>query len=288
MKHLLTIFLFICLRSTAHAQLLTDSILVEGHYRTFHYHKPANKKNAAVIFALHGSGGNGKQMVHAAAELEKKATKENFILVYPDGYKTYWNECRKAATTISNIENINEEQFFSKMIGYFHSRYQVNKRRVYAIGFSGGGQMAYKFALTMPTQFAAVTAIVANMPTQENLDCGEMKKPIPVMIINGTADPVNPYAGGEMKSGGLVLGNVRSTDETFRYWAMLDGHKGDTWKELLPDTNSKDDVTIEKYSYTAKGKPPVVLLKVVNGKHEFPKGLDAFTESWEFFKSCGK
>jgi len=31
------------------------------------------------------------------------------------------------------------------------------------------------------------------VPVKENLDCGQVDKPIPVMIVNGTADPINPY-----------------------------------------------------------------------------------------------
>lgn len=42
-------------------QLLHDSLLVDGHYRTFHYLKPS-RPNATLIFVLHGSGGNGQQI----------------------------------------------------------------------------------------------------------------------------------------------------------------------------------------------------------------------------------
>jgi poly(3-hydroxybutyrate) depolymerase len=48
-------------------------------------------------------------------------------------------------------------------------------------------------------------------------------KPIPVMIVNGTADPINPYRGGMVNLGGAKLGNVLSSEDTAKYWAKLLG-----------------------------------------------------------------
>jgi polyhydroxybutyrate depolymerase len=68
-------------------------------------------------------------MMKPALELEKQAGEQSLFLVYPDGYKRYWNECRKAATSAANLENINEQAFFDAMIRYFSKRYGVNSRR---------------------------------------------------------------------------------------------------------------------------------------------------------------
>lgn len=279
------LFLFIpwCLDSSA--QILTDSFLIDSHYRTFHFKKPSplNTKSG-LIFILHGSGGSGQQIMEGAAKLEAIAERENILMVYPDGYKKYWNECRKMATSVANLENIDENAFFNKMIDYFISKYQISSDHVFAIGTSGGGHMAYKLAITMPKRFKAITAIIANLPDTSNMDCIEKKLPMPVMIINGTADQTNPYNGGEMSVGGSVWGRVRSTEQSFRYWADLDGYKGEPKKQILPDLDPADGKTIEKFSYKKKGKPEVVLLKVINGKHDYPNDIDVYLEAWSFFK----
>ena len=144
--------------------------------------------------------------------------------------------------------------------------------------------MAYKLALTMPEKFKAVTAIIANLPDTNNLDCIEVKRPISVMIINGTEDPLNKYDGGMMISGNVTFGYVRSTERTFSYWATLAGYTGDPAKESLPDTDPTDGRTIERYTYKQKGKPEVVLLKVIGGKHDYPKDIDVHEEAWNFLK----
>lgn len=266
------------------AQVITDSILIEGHFRNFNFNDPAGSKRTSLMFVMHGSGGNGRNMMSSTTKLEEKAGAEQLLLVYPDGYQHYWNECRKAATSTANIENINENAFFAAMIKYFKSKYKINEKKVFAAGMSGGGHVAYKLALTMPEKIKAITAIIANLPDTNNLDCIEIKRPIPVMIVNGTEDPLNLYNGGMMVSGGVTFGYVRSTDRTFNYWSALAGYEGEPVKENLPDTDPNDGRTIERYTYKTKGKLEVVLLKVIGGKHDYPKDIDVYEEAWEFFK----
>ena len=273
------------LNLSAKAQLLSDSIKIGNNYRTFHFPKPApGSANSSIVFVLHGSGGNGFGARKSAISLENVSEKENIIVVYPDGYKRYWNECRKAATSLANVENVDENTFFAEMIDYFQKRYKARQGSVFVVGTSGGGHMAYKLAMTMPSKFKAITAIIANLPTESNMDCTPLGKPLSVMIVNGTKDPLNKYEGGEMSTGGVYLGTVRSTEQTFAYWANLDGYRGEPVKTFLPDVDPADGKTIEKYAYESKGKPDVVLLKVINGKHDYPNDIDVHLEAWAFFK----
>ncbi len=268
----------------AQAQLISDSIKVDGKYRLFHFNPGAIKSDASLVFILHGSGGNGKQMMKGTTKLIERAPAENALLVFPDGYKKYWNECRKAASSLANKEDIDENTFFDSMIKYFKIKYKINDQHVFAIGTSGGGQMCYKLAMTMPGKFRAVTALIANVPAIDNLDCSEAKVAIPIMIVNGTEDPLNPYEGGMMQSGDFIMGNVRSTDKSFQYWASLAGYQGSPLKESVPDNDPTDGKIIERYTYKKKGKPEIVLLKVIGGKHDYPNDIDVHVEGWEFFK----
>ncbi len=287
MKRIIALF-FVCYTVSfpmVQAQVISDSIQVDGNYRTFHFNKPPALKNGnSLIFVLHGSGGNGKDLMDRTANLRQKAGGENVLLVYPNGYKKYWNECRKAASSLANQENINEEGFFGAMIEYFREKYKINEKQVFAVGTSGGGHMCYKLAMTMPGKFKAVTAIIANLPAEENMDCGDAKTPIAIMIANGTADPTNPYEGGMMQGGNFIMGTVRSTDNTFHYWSNLAGYSGSPAKEMLPDTDPADGKIIERYTFKSQGKPEVVLLKIIGGKHDYPNDIDIHVEALEFFK----
>jgi polyhydroxybutyrate depolymerase len=266
-------------------QIKTDSVLVDGQYRTFHFYQPKTRtKNSNLIFILHGSGGNGEGMMKPAANLQAIAEKENLLLVYPDGYKRYWNECRKEATSEANKEDINEQAFFAAMHQYFGKNHQANDKRFFVIGLSGGGHMAYKLAMTMPEKCKAISAIVANVPDTTNLDCREAKKPVAVMIANGTNDQLNPHNGGRMVINNASWGEVRSTERSFQYWATLAGYQGQPLMKDLADPDTTNKQTITQYTYIGEGKPEVTLLQVNGGDHAFPRDLDIFLESWAFFQ----
>ena len=267
------------------AQDLSDSLKIDEYYRSFHFRKPSfTSQGASLIFVLHGSGGSGSELMKQTSNLLNSTKNEKVIFVFADGYKHYWNECRKAASSLANKLDINEGKFFGEMINYFKKEYGIDDTHVFAVGTSGGGHMCYKLGLTEPKKFRAIAAIIANLPDDDNMDCVETKVGLPVLIVNGTADPLNKYEGGMMQSGTFIMGNVRSTDRTFRYWAALAGYHGTPMMTKLDDTDPADGKTIERYTYKEKGLPEVTLLKVVNGKHDYPNDIDVHIEAWSFFK----
>src|SRR5436309_1863379 len=63
------------------------SVKVGEVMRTYHVHVPPKydaKKPTPVVLALHGAAMNG-QMMRWFCGLDRKADKEGFIVVYPDG-----------------------------------------------------------------------------------------------------------------------------------------------------------------------------------------------------------
>lgn len=276
--------LLLSVSQLAHSQLMTDSILVATHFRSFSYYQPGNVKSGSLLFVMHGSGGNSDDMIPRTTKLEATASREKLLVVYPNGYQHFWNECRLYSTAAANKENIDEQGFFKGMIQYFKTKFGINEQKVFASGFSGGGQMAYKLGLTMPGQVKAIAAIVANMPDSASCDCVLAGKALPVLIINGTADNVNPYKGGEMFVSNASFGVVLSAENTFAYWSSLAGYTGSPVKTLLADNDPADGKTIESYSYRHGNKPPVTLLKVIGGKHDYPGDIDVYVYVWNFFK----
>ncbi|MBO0932496.1 alpha/beta hydrolase family esterase [Fibrella aquatilis] len=286
MKQYLFLVFISLIISHSRAQIVSDSVLIEGHYRSFQYNTPTSPlRKPSLVFVLHGSGGNGQQMMQAAVAMDSTARATNTLVVYPNGYKNFWNECRKASPAQANVEDVDEQAFFDGMIQRLKKRYDVDTKRVFAVGTSGGGHMTYKLAMTMPDAFRAITAIIANLPDSTNSDCVATGQPVAIMIINGTQDPINPYNGGPVILGkNMNMGNVLSTDRTLAYWADLAQYSGQPTLEKLPDTDPTDGRTIERYAYHAPGKPDVVLLKVIGGKHDYPHDIDVHLEALRFFE----
>jgi len=262
------------------------TVTVGGRERTFVEYVPKTlKPGAPLLFVLHPSGGDAAGMrQYSNYEFDELADKHGFLVVYPDGFDNTWNDCRGGSPFSSKALKIDDVGFIEKLIDYAASTHNIDKKRVFAMGWSNGGQLAYRLALEKPEDFAGVAAISASVPVKQNLDCGQLDKPIPVMVINGTADPINPYRGGMVNLGGAQLGNVLSSEDTAKYWAKLLDATGQPETTKLPHKGGPTSVT--RMSWLKAGKPVVVHYSVPNCGHSMPlsgEDLDSPVAIWDFF-----
>ena len=279
MKNLSFLFILVLLAIQGNTQpappLSRNSIEVEGTSRFFEYFVPADLDTLpSLVFVLHGSEGtvSGTRWF-TANEFEKIATeRKNCIIVYPEGYDKHWNDCRQNASYKANTEDINDAAFLSGMIDYFLQQYTIDKEAVFAAGISNGGHMCYKLAYEMPNQIKGIASFGANIPQAANSDCVPSGTAVSVMIINGTADPINPYDGGwVVVRQDSTRGEVSSTEATLDYWKNLLPCKNDFELVEYEDSNPNDHSTLEHYRYFCKeSKIKVELLKVINGGHTVP------------------
>src|SRR5882672_1563337 len=259
---------------------------VGGRERTFIEYAPKTlKPGAPLLFVLHPSGGDASSMRdYSKYEFDELADKYGFVVVYPDGYENTWNDCRGGSPFPSKALKIDDSGFIEALIAHEVDAHQIDRKRVFAAGWSNGGQLAYRLALEHPEDFAGVAAISASLPVKENLDCGQVDKPIPVMIVNGTADPINPYRGGMVNLGGAKLGNVLSSEDTAKYWAKLLGVTA--MPELAKLPHKGGGTSVDSMSFVKDGTPVVVLYSVQNGGHAMPlegEDLDSPVVIWDFF-----
>ena len=281
--------------------LLDGSVAVDGMQRKFRWYRPAKvAPSPPLVFVLHASSSDGREARRQTYyEFDRLAERHGFLAVYPDGYEQHWNDCRAQAPYAANAKNIDDVGFFAKMVDFFVAEEHANAERVYATGISNGGQLAYRLALELPDRVAAVAPVAASLPDDANFDCTKSGKPVAIMILNGTADPMNPYEGGEVALYGLLgsRGTVLSTDATVRYFAQLAGHHGPPRIVHYPDVATHDHSSAELQIWRDGPGPEVVLLKVEGGGHTFPHpfhrfpriigatnaDLDAAAEIWRFF-----
>lgn len=281
-----------------------DQLAVGALTRTFSFYVPAAHADAkpALIFVLHGSGGSGDFMRRFSMfRFDELADQRGAVIVYPDGYKRYWNDCRGSATYAANTEHIDDPAFFAAMIDYFVAKYRVDPQRVYATGISNGGHMAYRLGLEMPQRFAALAAAAANLPIDANLDCKRSGRAVSMAILNGTEDPINPYEGGLVTiNGDSSRGTVRSAAETVQYWAGLaDATLSEAGR--LPETDGNPATWIERKIYRGRDDIEVRLYTLHGSGHVWPTktgplmtkilqplggpagDVEATNELWEFF-----
>ena len=253
-------------------KLIKGTIEVGELKRTYLTYIPQGlTQGAPLVVVMHGSGQNSAQIrTGTGYGFERLADEHGFAVVYPDGYEGYWNACNIVGDYSANKLNINDVGFLTGMLDKLITEIGVDRDRVFAIGVSRGGHMAFRLALEAPSRFRAVAAVAANVPAPENFKC----KPVgqgtsSVMIMNGTKDPLNPFDGGEVKLFGLLKrGKVRSSRESGQYFAGLNGITG---APETTETQVTDEVHVEQVLWSKDSKVEVELMAIHGGGHGLPQ-----------------
>jgi len=286
---------------TLPGMLVMGSLEHGGHTRTWHAYLPAHRAAApALVFVLHASDGDWAQArAGYAYEFDALAETEGFIPVYPEGFERYWNDCRKAGPYSANALDIDDVGFFRKLVDTFAKEHGADRTRVFATGISNGGQMALRLGLEAPDLMRAVAPVAASLPAERNMDCKPAGRPISVLIMNGTGDPMNPYGGGDVALYGLIgnRGAVLSTDDSIDYFRDIDGYTDAPEVVTLPDLEPGDGSTVEVKRWRAPGRKSVALYTIRGGGHDAPSpaleiprlfgrtnhDISAAKEIWSFF-----
>lgn len=271
--------------------------MIGGRERSFFVYEPRDlKPGAPLLFMFHGGGGDGGAAREGTGgEFELLADRYGFVVIYPDGINRSWNGCRKQANAQRQRRGIDDLPFVDAMIAQEIARHHIDPKRVFAVGHSNGGALAFRLALERADKFAGIAAISSNLPVADNMDCDPKPKPMPVLIMNGTADPVSPYEGGT-NGRGTANGRTLSTDETVQYFAQING-LDDAPERMTLEHKGADKTSVERVAWSAPGKPSVVLYTIRGGGHNVPQpyyrfprivgpqteDIDAPAAIWEFF-----
>lgn len=219
-------------------EMIHKRIKVGNIEREYYIHRPKVSSNKLpVLFVLHG--GKGTALARAKQTgMNFFADRDGFITIYPQGVDNRWN---------SNLNSgVDDVAFFQAMIDEVVRFGGVDSSRIYVMGGSNGGMMAYRLACELSERLAAVVAIVASMPKDIVSSCRPSAK-LPILIMAGTADPLMPYQGGLVAKGkgGGDIGSVVSIDETLNLWKNINLCQGQPSKALVADRDPKDGIITE-------------------------------------------
>ena len=279
------------------------SIIVDGLTRNYLYHIPDNKDNLPLVIALHGGLGSGKRMIDLTENgFTELSDKEEFIIVYPDGIETHWNDGRAIQEYKTQRENIDDVKFISKLIDKFINDFHADPQRVYVTGISNGGFMSYRLACELSDKIAAIAPVAGEIPKNIVSSC-RPSRAIPVLAINGKNDPLVLWEGGHLQLKDQFLGDTLSAEKSVEHFASLNGCSLNSTVTDLPNVDVSDGTTIKKieYSNCDLGKE-VTLYEIEGGGHTWPGGWQYLPESvvgktsrdidankviWDFFKEHG-
>ncbi|HHC78970.1 MAG TPA: esterase [Flavobacteriia bacterium] len=273
----------ICPQANA-VKTITKTIYHQGIKRIYHIYLPSNfnrEMPAPMIIALHGGGGKGSKFETGTTNgtLTAAADKQGVVLVFPEGMNKHWNDGR--TEIFKKKKAYDDVAFISKVIDAMIQYYHIDSQRIYATGISNGGFMAIRLALELPEKIAAIAPVAAQLT--KALENKKPVLPVSIMMLNGTLDPLVPFAGGSIKvfKFSKSRGEVLSVAATIEHFKEYNKCKMPLEKKLVPDKVADDGTRIEIQSYTTCEKETeVISVKVIGGGHTWPGGKQYLKPRW--------
>jgi len=272
------------------------------HTRAYKLHIPpdyAPDQCLPLVVVLHGAFSNAKEISRDTG-LNRLADRERFFVLYPEGigllgFLQHWNAehcCGKAQR-----DGIDDAAFINSAMDDVCARINIDPDRIYIIGYSNGGMMAYSFAAKYGDKLAAAAVVAGTIGSRPN-DRAPMKTiaapktAVPIMIIHGVNDAYIPYEGGAA-TGRKRPESFLSVEDCAQFWSSK--YLGVRQAESVDYQG-----TVHRHVWIDQKQRPVVEVWTLSGwGHDWP-GPAKYTEKrrlpnfdsaeviWEFFKKHEK
>lgn len=257
---------------------------------------------AALVIVLHGGGGSVEHMEKYTG-FNRVAKREGFVVVYPQGIESSWNDGRDDVTEAQR-RKIDDVGFISALIDALVAQANIDRRRVYVTGLSNGAMMSYRLICERAELFAGVATVAGAIPSLIGDDC-KPNASTPLLNLMGTKDDLVPYEGGPITAFGRERGELWSAQKTVDHFVSQYGCLEEPTSTSTLDVDPDDGVHIELERYGGGQCPSlshVVHARVVGGGHTWPGGrgyapkfiigltskdADATELFWEFFSQSG-
>jgi polyhydroxybutyrate depolymerase len=223
--------------------------------------------------ALHGGGGTAAAMDRSTnGQFGREAARRGWLVAFPQGVAKGWNDGRPLTSRRDRQRRgVDDVAFLGALIDRIHTTHGIDRSRVYATGISNGGFMSFRLGLELSAQIAAIAPVTANLARAH--DGKRPDHPVGLLVINGTADPLVPYAGGHVRVLGRSRGAIHSTAETMRRWAAFNGCAGRPKATPLPDRTPRDGTRAYVHDWPSCATGAAVrLVRIEGGGHTWPGG----------------
>jgi polyhydroxybutyrate depolymerase len=255
-----------------------SSIESGGVTRQYLLHVPPQydrKTPLPLLLLFHGTGGNNKSAMSTTG-FGTIADKEGFIIAAPKGiYQFTGRDSWNADLDPAGVNDIN---FVRDLIREIDSKVSIDKKRVYAAGYSAGARISSRLACEMPDVIAGIGAVAG---LQFPVNC-KPDRPVAIIAFHGTGDKLRPI--GEIEPAVPLWANCNGCNQT-------------------PTTMKVSEEVIRDNYGGCRGNSAVIFYRIEGGGHVWPgtpfperfekigmgkvtKDIDASYLIWEFMRGC--
>jgi polyhydroxybutyrate depolymerase len=150
-----------------------------------------------LVIGLHGGAGNALAFSQHTG-LREMADHYGMVVAAPQAWGWWWSRWgtwnADSTTRLGLAERLEFDDlcFLDAVIGSMEAETGTDPARVFAMGVSKGGMMAYRMACAMPDRIAAIAVVAGTLSTDH---CPEGAA-VPLVHIHGSRDENVPLEGG--------------------------------------------------------------------------------------------
>jgi len=193
--------------------------------------------------------------------------------------------------------NVDDVGFIRYLLNDVESSFNIDKKRIYAGGYSNGAQFTYRLSKQMTDRLAAISTVAGQRLSQDEL--GSPNRPISIMQFSGLMDKIAPYNGGLPKEGKVGINNsAYSVKEVIGSWINFN-----KCPKNITENKRIGKAVMVRYT-KCNDNTEVILWTLEDGGHTWPGGkispnveklglgslgpinkdISASNLMWEFFK----
>ncbi|WP_199608979.1 alpha/beta hydrolase [Flocculibacter collagenilyticus] len=221
-----------------------------------------------LLFAFHGSGGNGGEMQNMS-RFEQLSSE--YIVAYPNAKETEWNEgcnCNKPHRL-----GVDDLAFVDDLIDNISHEYSIKEGEIYAAGFSQGGLFIQNLLCNRSHKFKALASVGSPMSVQLSESCN-IEQPTSYMMVHAKQDNVLPYQGLAHPNFGLI-----SSPDAINLLAQKNGSLANPLEK-----NINQGTSLTAYW---SGNVKTNLYSILHGDHRWQFSVfDTSNEILSFFESA--
>ena len=263
---------------------ISQTTYYDGNNREYELYIPENYNDSnavPLLFNFHGGNGTMSDQIYLS-DMRSLADENNFIIVYPQAIADPTDD--GSLNWIFKGDSDHDDIYFiESIIDELSSQYSIDLSRVYACGYSLGGEFVYELLCRLNNKIAAGVVVARTMGQYQYENCNP-EHPTAIMTILGTEDYESNYDG-------VVYNGVTyyiSADDTHQYWTNYNNADINPSEIELPNNNSSDGSTVTKRIWgNGEACVSVVELRINGGGHDWPGStgnmdINSNNEIWDF------
>jgi polyhydroxybutyrate depolymerase len=222
-------------------------------------HRRLKQARRPAVIILRGGREKGARLRRTFG-FEEMARSSGAVLIYPEPLAGRWGDANGPEARRDSI-------FIHDLIAKFVARGIVDRGKVFLVGIATGGTMALRLACDEKNAFAGMAILAASLPSDLEASC-KPSRPIPLMMIAGTADPEIPLHGSKAS---LPHGKTEllSINATLGLFGKAAGCAGGMTTTILPGKDLHDGTRayLDKLNNC---EVPVEAVRTEGGGHALP------------------